>query len=325
MLSRRQLLIIGAGALATGPGIAEALANTNRDIYGGWLEVAGAGDHAPKAKAYSRNIEGISEGKASILWPAYEAATNQKFRPNYQGEIGTCCGEAGTMGAQFVSAIQIVEKKRPEEYKGPYSVEYTYATSRHEIGKDAITRGDGSTGQWVAEAMKQYGLLPRGVYGKHDLRVHNGNLARAWGKNGVGAPDELESIGKQHTIKLIAKVEDWAGTADCVSAGSPVLLCSKIGYTNVCDRQGFLKRGKPWWHAMLVIGVDRRKGKREGGCILNSWGPSWLTQTQHELGTPAGAFWADAANIDLAIKQGDSYALSDFVGFRRRKLDYLLY
>lgn len=325
MLGRRHFLVIGAGALATGGGIQEALTTSGRDVFGGWLEVMGIGEHAMKAKAFSQNIQGMSEGKASILWPAYEKATGKKFSPNYQGEIGTCCGEAGTMGAQFLAAIQIATLKRPEEYKGPYSVEYTYAASRHEVGNDGIKRGDGSTGEWTSEAMKQYGLLPRGVYGKHDLRVHNGQLARAWGRNGVGVPDELEPIGKQHKIKLAAKLSSWAEGADCIAAGSPLLLCSKVGYNAVCDKQGFLKHDRQWFHAMLVIGADRRKGKREGGCIANSWGTNWLTQRPHELGTPAGCFWADAANIDKAIKQGDSYALSDFVGFRRRNLEYLLY
>jgi len=325
MLNRRELLAIGAGCLLSGGAIREALAQSTQPVFGGWLQIPGVSDYAPRASRFTQAIRGASAGKASVLWPIYEKVTGTKFYPNFQGSYGTCCGEAGTMGAQFVSAIQIAEKKRPEEHKGPFSVEYTYASSRVEVGRGQIRRGDGSSGEWTAQSMQRLGLLPRGKYGKYDLRVHDGATARAWGRSGVGVPDELEALGKQHPIKLAPLVENWEEAADCIAAGSPVLLCSSVGYNEVCDRQGFLKHDRIWWHAMLLVGADRRKGKREGGCIINSWGPDWLVQRQHELGTPAGGFWADARVIDKAIKQRDSYALSDFVGFRRRNLEYLLY
>lgn len=323
MLNRRELLIIGAGGLVSSGAIREALADSKRTVFGGWLQIPGVSDNALRASRFTQAIRGISEGKASILWPHYEKATGKKFVPNWQ-TIGDCCGEAATMGAQFVSGIQIAEKKRPEEYKGPFSVEYTYATSRVEIGKGRI-RGDGSCGEWCAQSMQKYGLLPRGVYGKYDLRTYSGDLGRAWGRAGVGAPDELEVLGKAHPIKLAALVQSFEEAADCLAAGSPILMCSSVGYNDVCDKEGFLRHDRKWNHAMLLVGADRRKGKREGGCIINSWGPDWLVQRQHELGTPSGAFWADAKFIDKAIKQQDSYALSDFVGFRKRNLDYLLY
>ena len=323
MLNRRELLTIGLGSLVCSGAIREALADSTRPIFGGWLQIPGVSDYAPRASRFTHAIRGISDGKASILWPYFEKAVGKKYVPNIQ-TIGDCVGEAGTMGAQFVSGIQIAEKKRPEEYKGPFSVEYTYASSRVEIGRGQI-RGDGSTGEWVAQSMQKLGLLPRGLYGKHDLRVYDGNKGRAWGRPGVGVPDELEALGKQHPIKLAPLVESWEEAADCIAAGSPVLLCSSVGYNDVCDKDGFLRHDRKWYHAMLLVGADRRAGKREGGCILNSWGPDWLVQRQHELGTPAGAFWADARFIDKAIKQQDSYALSDFVGFRKRNLDYLLY
>jgi hypothetical protein len=325
MFNRREVLAIGAGSLVSGTAIREALRLSNQPVFGGWLQMPGVSDKAPRAQAFSSSIRGISAGKASRLWPIYEKVTGKKFQPNVQGDYGTCCGEAGTLGAQFVSAIQVAENKRNEEHKGPFSVEYTYAASRVEVGGGKIRRGDGSCGEWTAQSMQQYGLLPRAKYGQYDLRVHSGALARQWGVSGVGVPDILEPVGKQHPIKLAPLVESWEEAADCLAAGCPILLCSSLGFNDVCDRQGFLTPDRIWWHAMLLVGADRRKGKREGGCILNSWGPDWLVQRQHELGTPAGGFWADAWAIDWAIKQKDSYALSDFVGFRRRNLEYLLY
>lgn len=327
MLNRRQLLIVGAGSLFTGPAITEAIlaADTNRPIFGGWVQVPGMGLQSPRFNSFARPLLGTSDGKASMLWPFYEKATGQPFAPFFQ-TIGDCVGEAGVLGAQFVSGIQIANKKRPEEYKGPFVVEYTYASSRVEIGQGRIRRNDGSNGEWVAKSMQQYGLLRRAKYGKYDLTKYNGELGRAWGRPGVGVPNELEPIGKEHPIKTIALVSSWEEAADSVYNGYPVLLCSSVGYNGRFDRDGFMRHNQTWYHAMLLVGVDRRKGKRQGGCIINSWGPNWADNfVPHELGTPAGAVWADASSIHKALQEQDSYALSEFVGFRKQNLDYNLY
>jgi hypothetical protein len=327
MLNRRQMLIVGAGSLVSSLALQEAVlaADESKTIFGGWVKTPGMGRYAQRFGNVAAPLLGTSEGKASLLWPYYEKAIGGPVKPFYQ-TIGDCCGEAGVMGAQFVSGIQIAHKRRPEEYKGPFVVEYTYAASRVEVGQSRIRRGDGSSGEWTAESLKRYGLLRRAKYGKYDLTKYDGNLGREWGRPGVGVPNELEPIGKEHPIKSVALVTTWDQAADSVSNGYPVLLCSSVGYSGRFDREGFQRHNQIWYHAMLLIGIDRRKGKRQGGCILNSWGPDWSDNSvPHELGAPSGAFWADSFSIHKALQEQDSYALSEFVGFRKQNLDYNLY
>lgn len=330
MLHRRDFLMLGGATLLSGPLLYSAL-TSRRPIYGGWLKREDARrdfiaqNAKPFFKDFAQPIKGSSDGKAVLLWPTYEKVTKAKFSPFYQ-EIGDCAAEAGVLGSQFLAALQVGLQHRNEEYKGPFSVEYTYASSRVEVGGGKIRRGDGSTGAWVAESLRRYGLLRRDKYGQYDLTKYRPDLGQKWGKRGVGVPDELEPIGKEHPVKTVTLIESWEQAADSVANGFPVMIASSIGYNQETDRDGFLDhQGIVWYHVMLLVGIDRRRGKREGGCIQNSWGDLWLTGPKHELGTPSGGFWADSKNIDLAIREGDSFALSNYVGYPRRNLEYLLY
>jgi hypothetical protein len=329
MLSRRKMLAVGAGAL-TGLALRDALADPRRPIHGGWLNLDESRLEFLRANArpylgdHGKAIKGDGRNKQISLIKHYERVTKKKFQPNFQ-EIGDCCGEAGTMGAQVLAATQIDLHKKNEEWKGPFSVEFTYASSRVEVGGGRIRRVDGSTGAWTSESMRRIGLLRREKYGQYDLRNYRPDLGRAWGRSGVGVPDELEKIAKEHPIKTVALVSSWDEACDCIANGFPVLLCSSVGYNQKTDKDGFLRHmGIIWYHAMLLAGIDT-VSRRQGGLIVNSWGTDWLSGPQHALGTPAGCFWADAQNIEAAIREGDSFALSNFAGFPRRNLDYLLY
>jgi hypothetical protein len=329
LFNRRQMLAVGAGALGS-LAMRQALADPRLPVFGGWVDMEGAKDQflrntdRPYLRDHNPNIKGDGRNKQISLIKPYERVTGHKFVPNFQ-EIGDCCGEAGTMGAQVLSAVQIDVKKKNEEWKGPFSVEFTYGSSRVEIGGSRIRRGEGSTGVWTAESMRRMGLLRRAKYGKYDLTKYRPDLGSTWGRPGVGVPSELETIAKDHPVKTVALVKSWAEACDCIANGFPVLICSSIGYNTQTDKEGFLYHGRIiWYHAMLLVGIDT-VSRRQGGLVANSWGPDWLAGPQHALGTPAGCFWADARNIDLAVSQGDSFALSNFVGFPRQKLDYLLY
>jgi hypothetical protein len=308
-------------------------ANPQRPVFGGWLNQDAAEARKqfiartprPFLSDYGHAIKGDGQNKQISLIKPYEQVTKKKFTPFYQ-EIGDCCGEAGTLGAQVLSTTQIALHKKNEEWKGEFSVEFTYAASRVEVGGGRIRRGDGSTGAWTAQALQKIGLLLRGRYGQYDLTKYRPDLGREWGRSGVGVPDELEKIAKERIVKTVALVTSWEEACDCIANGFPVLLCSSVGYDLQPDQDGFLlHRGVIWYHAMLLVGIDT-VSRRQGGLIVNSWGPNWYYEGPvHRLGTPAGCFWADAVNIELAIREGDSYALSNFVGFPRRNLDYLLY
>ena len=74
---------------------------------------------------------------------------------------------------------------------------------------------------------------------------------------------------------------------------------------------------------MLLAGIDDT-GRRPGGLFINSWGNDWITGPTR-LDQPAGSFWAEADTIDDMLQQGDSFAMSSYVGYPRQNLDYQLY
>jgi len=121
---------------------------------------------------------------------------------------------------------------------------------------------------------------------------------------------------KLHPVKTCTIVRSWEECRDAVANGYPVVMCSNIGFQKNRDQGGFLKRiKKHWYHAMVILGIDDNS-HRPGGLIQNSWGTGWVSgPTRHEQ--PVGSFWADAEVIDAAMKQGDSIALSGYIGYPR--------
>jgi hypothetical protein len=339
MLNRREMLAIGGGTLLGGLSfsLSGLLAASDRPVYGGWLdlEIARsnflANNDRPYFRQHSAAIKGTGQNQEVLLWKFYEAVTKATFAPRFQ-KLGDCTGQACGLGVDTLTAVQIGLHKKLEEWRGLCSTEAIYAGSRIEIGKGAACFNrfgmptDGSTGAWVTQYVRDYGVLIRHQYGDIDLTEYRPDLAKKWGSsNRFGVPDDLEVVSKPHPVRTITLVESWEQACDLVANGYPVVLCSNVGFTSETDAEGFLPRGRePWYHAMLLWGIDT-KGKRQGGCIANSWGTTWLNAKQHRLGTPAGCFWADAKIIDNMLSQGDSLALSNYAGYVRRDLDYRLW
>lgn len=323
-MNRREMLVVGVGAL-----VANITALDGQPIHAGWLGWA-VNRKARRTKYDLRSIRGSGEGRRTLLWRFYEHAMGRTFEPHIQG-IGDCVGQAYGLGVDTLSAVQIELHGQSEEWKGKCSTEAIYGGSRIEIGKGTACfdrRGrptDGTIGEWAAEYIRQYGVLLRDKYPSYDLRQYSAKLARQWGSYKVGVPDELEVVSKPHPVRSVTLVKGWSDACDLIANGYPVILCSNVGFNMTADRDGFLPRGRePWYHSMLLWGIDTLSS-RNGGCIANSWGSTWLSGPSHALGTPPGCFWADAEVIDSMLKQGDSYAISQYVGYPRQNIDYRFY
>jgi hypothetical protein len=196
------------------------------------------------------------------------------------------------------------------------SVEAIYALSRVEVGGGRIS-GDGSVGAWAAKAVKDYGVVSMEKHGAHDLTTFSPARARDWGRR--GCPDDLEPEAKRHPIKGTALVASWADVKRSIQQGYPVAVCSDQGFRMERDATGRARPQGSWAHCMAIVGVRAAKdGRTEGGFILNSWGDQAHTGPVWPADAPVAGFWADAAVIDRMVRQGDSFALSDVVGFPRR-------
>jgi len=279
----------------------------------------------PYVSQQNKEIKGDGKGKIVMLHTALERVTGRKFEPHNQG-APDCVSHAYGLGADILSAVQIVLKRMPQRWVGFAATEPIYGGSRIEVGHYE-GRGGGSTGHWAAEWIQRYGILNRQKYpGGYDFTKYDAEKAIEYGYE--GCPDPLEPLTKLHPVKTAALCKSYDECIDCIANGMPVVVCSNVGFgSGTCrrDSEGFLTRKRrPWMHAMLFGGFDD-KYRRKGCLCFNSWGYDWVTGPTR-LNQPSGTFWVDAATVDAMLRQGDSFALSAFVGYPKLNLPpYILY
>ncbi len=341
-MKRRDALKLMAGGLSAGiflkPEYAagaplDLFTDTTDPLFAGWVNDTESRKQFVKTHKYPflrqrlDSIKGTGKGKKVLLYKLFEQVTGRPLVPHYQ-QIGDCVGMAYGLGVDVLTAVQMLMHSKSEQWVTKSATEIIYAGARIEVGKGLLKK-DGSYGTWAAEFIREWGVLLRQPYldGEFDFTIYDGNKARALGQSsGKGVPDALEPLCKLHPVKTCALVNSWEECRDAVANGYPVPMCSNIGFTTKRDRDGFLRRGRrPWYHAMVIIGVDDEY-RRAGGLIQNSWGGDiWVSgPKRHEQ--PDGSFWCDAATIDAAMKQGDSIALSGYVGYPRQDIpDYLIW
>lgn len=261
-------------------------------------------------------------GKAAMgeedrfLWRAVRKVNNRAapWYPNVNQEtVGCCVGCGWKHGADVCQATSILTGVKAS-WK-PVSVEVIYGGSRVEVGGGRI-RSDGSIGAWAAKWCRDWGLVPMEKIGEYDLTAFSPARARDWGRS--GCPDALEPAAKLHPIKSTALVRTWADVQRAIGQDYPVVVCSDQGFTMSRDKDGFASPRGAWAHCMVIIGI--RGGQRPGAFILNSWGDKAHTGPVWPEDAPVAGFWADTNVIDRMVKQGDSFALSDVIGFPSRKL-----
>jgi len=300
-------------------------------LYTGWIDDLEARKQFVKKYRYpflsqqSDQIKGTGKGKKVLLWKLLEQVTGAPLVPHTQ-TIGDCVSHAYGLGVDILTAVRIIIFQMPERWLAEAATEIIYAGARVEVGGGKVG-GDGATGVWAAEFIRSWGVLLRQSYlnGAYDFTTYNGAAARELARRGHGVPDELEPFCKLHPVKTCAIVRSWEECRDAVANGYPVAMCSKLGFNTKRDKDGFLRRSlRPWYHSMAIIGIDDEY-RRPGALVQNSWGSQWVEgPTRH--GQPAGSFWCDASTIDSGLRQGDSFALSGYVGYPRVDIpDYILW
>jgi len=305
-------------------------AKTIRPLQCGWVDSSAAREEfirthpEPFLSQQYESIKGSGRGKVVLLYKFFEEITKNPLVPHYQ-EIGDCVAHAFGLGVDVLTAVQILMLNRPEMWVTKCATEIIYAGSRVEVGAGRLRRSDGSTGVWASEFVREWGILLRQAYenGKYDYTNYSGAVARKLGKTGV--PNILEPLCRLHPVKTCAIVRSWEECRDAVANGYPVAMCSNAGFNTKRDKDGFLRRSRrPWYHAMVILGIDD-KSRRRGALVQNSWGSDWVSgPTRHDQ--PAGSFWADASAINYALRQGDSIALSGYVGYPRVNIpDYQIW
>ena len=279
----------------------------------------------PFVTQINQAIRGTGEGKVCYLHKALERVSGRKYVPHDQG-APDCVSQGYALGIDFLSAVQIAIERKPEMWKGKVATEPIYGGSRIEIG-GYYGRGGGSTGHWGAEWISRFGTLLRQKYpGGYDFTHYDAEKAKEYGYE--GCPDSLEPVTKLHPVKKVAICRSYSDLRDCIANGSPVVVCSNVGFgSGTCrrDSEGFLTRKRaPWYHCMLFGGFDD-KHRRPGALCFNSWGEKWIYgPTRGEQ--PNSTFWVDADTVDTMLRQGDSFALSAYVGYPKLNIPpYILF
>ena len=249
------------------------------------------------------------------LWDAARKVTGGLLPPRNQGQIGSCVSFGTSAAIEYTMLTEIVQGDL-EEYK-PLAEEVIYAGARVEVGGGKL-RGDGAYGAYAAQFAKDWGVIYRGVFGKHDLTKYDVDRCRAWGKSGV--PSDIEILAKAHPIQTITRVKTWAEAKRALANGFGIAVCAKQGFKMERDADGFCAPGSPWNHCTCLDGYQT--GSREGGHLRNSWGAN-----SHSGPVGAGSpgtegFWVDAKVLEGMLASGDCWAFSAFQGFLVSKIDW---
>ena len=69
---------------------------------------------------------------------------------------------------------------------------------------------------------------------------------------------------------------------------------------------------------MCAIGVVDQG--RKGVLIINSWGENWVSGPNRFPDMPVGCFFVDADIVDSMIRQGDSFGIRGFHGYKSYRL-----
>jgi hypothetical protein len=268
-------------------------------------------------------LKDTGAGKVVLLYPYLAQYFNGKF-PIHQQTIGDCVSQGWGLGIDILKTIEIHVAGEAEEFPGEDATEIIYAGSRVEIGRGACGYADGAIGSWAAQFVTRYGTLKRAKYGPLDLTEYNGETARTLGAPNAGVPDPLEPQCREHPVKTTSLVRSYNEARDSIANGYPVPACSGIGFDGQPrrDSDGFLRRNGTWQHCMLFAAVDDDY-KRPGLLCINSWGPNWVTgPKRHDQ--PEGSFWVDADTVDIMLREGDSFAISGYLGYPAQELEYML-
>lgn len=285
----------------------------------------------------------VGDDKQSVvLYPALNIAYEQRYPGSKwvvgsQG-IGDCVSWGWKHGVDIHLAV-LLRTGEVSEWR-EVATEAIYGGSRVEArGRKSGGWSDGSYGSAAAKFVRDWGVVFREDYRQRagsetDLTKYSSSKAKQWGNYGCGGRDDdgrLDRIAKEHPIKAVALVTTWEETKAAITNGYPVPVCSGQGFSSTRDSDGFAAARGSWAHCMCAIGI---RFDIEGVLILNSWGPNWINGPKWPNGQgydpnnprgpppamPDGSFWCSRRTWERMIAGRDSFAVSGFTGFPKRRL-----
>jgi hypothetical protein len=275
-------------------------------------------------------IRGSAGTQDVFFWEAEQKVLNKLLPSWNQGQVGSCVSHGWGRAVQDLLLVEVANGE-PEQWPG-FEVcrEAIYGGSRVEIGGGRLGNEDGSMGSWAADFVTKYGNLFYQKYPSVDLTGgYTERRAKDWGYKGV--PDDLESACKEHPVGSVAKISSAQSCADAIVNGYPVSVCSQQGFAMQRSAGGWCRAQGSWPHCMEIRGVFVEKGGRKGFVIQNSWGDylgsgnnTLALESGRSVTLPEGCFAAEWDVVDRMCRQDDTFAPSQFKGFPRRLLDWVI-
>lgn len=230
-----------------------------------------------------------------------------------QGNAGTCVSFGHTRAAEY-TVLNSIASGAAIAFK-ELATEPTYGGSRVEVGGGRLGGGDGSVGAWAAEFTKRWGVAPRGNYPEFgfDLSTYSIPISRSWGRSGV--PDKFEPRLRMFPIRGITQIKTTLGLRRALANGCGVAECSGRLLSGQRDSLGRIKTVRGGGHCMTVSGYILLDNGEDWYQIENSWGDLAHKGPNHpRFPTQAGGL-ISGPDMQLMLDAGDTWALSDVVGF----------
>jgi hypothetical protein len=291
----------------------------------------------PTFSAASPESMQAATGRDVFLYRAVDKVNRQVYGTPWQslnqGDVGSCVGNAFALGVTCAESVDHIAGKlaRPPP---ACSVEPIYSGARTLAMLPPRSRGpagDGTYGgaaaRWITGRCKDPsvgGVLHREVFGPFDLREYSVSRCRQWGD--VGMPAELAKRAASLRMRCV-QVQSWAELCASLERGSPVAVCSQVGFEPkhgaMRDADGFKARVGHWGHAMLLWGVRHKHNgsPRDGALCQNSWSGRWISGPKWPDDQPDGSFWIERSTVEEMLRAEDSWAIGTSMEWRDLKND----
>jgi hypothetical protein len=242
--------------------------------------------------------------------------------PNYPQQIGDCVSFGAKNATEYLTACQIMLAGLEEKFR-PVFPPYYYGTGRIYVGHSG-GYSDGSSGAWMAEAVRTYGTLFADESG---VPQYQGSVAKSWGASAGNGIDKWKDTASKYLVKSTAPINSWEDLVAAISNGYPCTTASDIGYSMEASSDGFHRQTTSWSHQMCFIGVDETYTEPYA-IILNNWGDVHghlkdFQTTSEDL--PVGVLRVRKADAMKHIQAGETFAYSQFDGFPDTPLDKKLF
>lgn len=302
------------GGYIPNPEAADALADSQSLCYGDQIAAMVAADNGRDVYAYRAVVHLL--GRSAYLRGRHLKYDGERWRlrARNQGRVGSCVGMGTANALDVMQAYNITEEGQAESLPYRHSADAMYGISRHAIGM--FSGKDGSYGAAAIRGGMEIGLLYERAYDGVDLESYSESRARQWASSGV--PPAMRDEAGRHKLVAYQRVTSGEQAWALAGAGRPIIMCSQVGWDGERDADGAIRRSGRWAHCMAAGAARRttRSGRRLL-LVLQSYGSDYV-KGPYYADQPLGSFYADVEDIDAAVRQGDSWAVSDAAGFAAR-------